>query len=150
MTDYHSESHEKAEFHVIREVMRTNQAVLAAFTRKVGMPASRLALIRLLAVGDAKEVGVMEIARQLGINAAAVTRQVQEMEEDGLVTRRPDPKDKRRIYVHLSRKGHAIFEKLHERNHQFERSLVATLTPEEVRITAKVLATIREALDAMR
>ena len=150
MSDFHSASHEKAEYHVIREVMRTHQAILAAFTHCVGMPASRLALIRLLAVGDTKEVGVMEIARQLGINAAAVTRQVQEMEEDGLVARRPDPRDKRRVYIHLSRKGRSLFEKLHDSNHKFERSLVSRIAPEELRIAAKVLAMIREALDSMR
>jgi DNA-binding MarR family transcriptional regulator len=149
MNGSHSKPHEH-EFHVIREVMRTHQAVLAAFTNCVGMPASRLTLIRLLAVGDSKELGVMEIARQLGVNAAAVTRQVQEMEKEGLIVRRPDRKDKRRIYIKLSRKGRSLFERLHDRNHRFERSLVSKIAPEELRIAAEVLATIREALNAMR
>ena len=72
------------------------------------------------------------------------------MEKEGLIVRRPDRKDKRRIYIKLSRKGRSLFERLHDRNHRFERSLVSKIAPEELRIAAEVLATIREALNAMR
>jgi hypothetical protein len=56
--------------------MRTRQAALNVFSHQVGMPAARLALMRLLAICHPEAVGIMWIARQLGIDAAAVTRQV--------------------------------------------------------------------------
>ena len=143
-------SHQEGDVHLLREIMRTHQAVLAVFSREVGMPASRLALMRLLAVTWPKRLGVMEIARQLGVNAAAVTRQVQEMEEERLVVRRADARDKRRVDIQLSAKGRKMFEELHGRSHRLERSLEATIPSEEMRIAARVLAALRGALDTMR
>lgn len=143
-------SHQENDVHLLREVMRTHQAVLAVFSREVGMPASRLALMRLLAIASPKRLGVMEIARQLGVNAAAVTRQVQEMEVEHLVVRRADAKDRRRVDIQLSAKGRKIFEELHGRSHRLERSLAATISLEEMQLAAKVLATLRGVLDTMR
>ena len=60
--------------------MRTHQALLNVFSREVGMPAARLSLMRILAIGYHEKLGIMQIARRLGIDAAAVTRQVQAME----------------------------------------------------------------------
>src|SRR4030042_962676 len=75
--------HKSDEPHLLREIIRTHQVLMAGFSREVGMPASRLELMRLLASADG-DVGVMELARHLGINAAAVRRQVQGMEGEGL------------------------------------------------------------------
>lgn len=143
-------SHQEGDVHLLREIMRTHQAMLAVFSREVGMPASRLALMRLLAMASPKRLGIMEIARQLGINAAAVTRHVREMEEERLVVRRADVKDKRRVGIQLSAKGRKVFGELHSRSHELERSLAATVSPEEVQVAAKVLAVVRGVLDTMR
>src|SRR5512137_2005549 len=88
--------HTGDEPHLLREIVRAHQVLMAGFSREVGMPASRFALMRVLADGDA---GVTDLARRLGVNAAAVTRQLQEMEAEGLVRRRADPGDGRRSYV---------------------------------------------------
>jgi DNA-binding MarR family transcriptional regulator len=143
-------SHRQGDAHLLREIMRTHQALLAVFSREVGMPASRLALMRLLATTSQGTMGVMEIARHLGVNAAAVTRQLQEMEEKHLVVRQADARDRRRTSVRLSAKGRKLFETLHDRSHKLERSLNSVITPEELQVAAKVLAAIRGVLDAMR
>ncbi len=106
------------------------------------MPASRFALMRLLA-GAGAGVGVMALARRLGINAAAVTRQVKELEAAGLVLRRADPGDGRRSYLKLSAKGSRLFAQIHERSHQLERSFVAQVGDEEVAVAAKVLSELQ-------
>jgi hypothetical protein len=77
--------HRGDEPHLLREVFRTYQVLLSGFARKTEMPASRFALMRLLANSEG-DVGVTDLARQLGINPAAVTRQVQELEREGLTT----------------------------------------------------------------
>lgn len=114
------------------------------------MPASRFALVRLLVNTDEK-VGVMDLARQLGINAAAVTRQVQEMEAEGLVRRRSDPRDGRRSYVRLSPKGFRLFETIHDRGHELERALSAVISADEMAAATAVLAKLRTFIeDLMR
>lgn len=141
--------HRGDEPHLLREVIRTYQVLMAGFSREIGMPASRLALLRLLAVAEI-DLGVMDLARQLGINAAAVTRQVQELEREGLVRRRADSKDGRRSYVSLSPKGQKLFEEIHNRSHKLERSLSSAIGAEEMATATTVLAKLRAFLEGLR
>ena len=112
-------SHSGDESHLLRELYLANQALLNNFPRIVGVSASRLALIRLLAIELPRETGTMEIARRLKINAAAVTRLVKELEEQKWVQRRGNPKDGRRTSVSLTAQGRRAFRRIHERLHEF-------------------------------
>ena len=141
--------HKGNEPHLLREVMRTYQALMAGFSREIGMPASRLAVLRTLAVTDGG-AGVMDLARSLGVNAAAVTRQVQDLERDRLIQRRSDPKDGRRTRLSLSPKGQRIFEEIHERSHVLERSLSAVITADEMAAAVTVLSKLRAFVEGLR
>ncbi|MHC1726022.1 MAG: MarR family winged helix-turn-helix transcriptional regulator [Syntrophobacteraceae bacterium] len=142
--------HTGDEPHLLREIMRTHQAVLNVFSRQVGMPAARLALMRLLAIRHPEAVGIMEIARQLGINAAAVTRQVKVMESERLVERSADARDGRRSYVNLTAEGLRIFEQLHERGHAFEQALSSAVSAEDMAAAVRVLVHLRAAVEALQ
>jgi DNA-binding MarR family transcriptional regulator len=137
--------HRGDETHLVREVLRTYQALMAGISCETGMPASRFALMRLLAVTDA-DLGVMDLARQLGINAAAVTRQVKDLERERLVRRHAEPRDARRSYVRLSPKGRRLFAKIHERTHAFERALASVIGTDESAVATAVLAKLRACL----
>lgn len=144
--------HRGHEPHLLREVFRTYQVLMSGFARKTGMPASRFALMRLLALsaGSEGDVGVTYLARQLGINSAAVTRQVQELERERLITRRADSSDGRRSHVRLSAKGRKLFEEIHNRTHDFERALSSVLGAEEMRHAAVVLSKLRTFVEGHR
>jgi DNA-binding MarR family transcriptional regulator len=134
--------HRGDEPHLLREIVRTHQVLMAGFSRGVGIPAARFALMRLLVNAD-RDVGIMDLARQLSINAAAVTRQVQEMEAEGLILRRADPRDKRRHHLRLSPKGLRLFGQIHERTHALERKLSAVISAEEMAAATQTLAKLR-------
>ena len=59
--------HAGGEPHLLREIMRTHQALVSVFTRKVGVPGARLVLLRVLAKCHPDAVGIVEIARRLGV-----------------------------------------------------------------------------------
>ena len=139
--------HSGAEPHLLREVMRTYQVLLNVFSRQVGMPASQLTLLRLLAINHPKEMGILEMARRLGVNAAAVSRQVKEMAAQNLVSRRPEPQDGRRLLVKLTHKGLRTFQEIHARAHDFEEALAANLSRAEIATAAKVLMHLRAGLE---
>jgi DNA-binding MarR family transcriptional regulator len=141
--------HRGDEPHLLREILRTYQVLMSGFARATGMPSSRFALMRLLA-NAAGDVGVTDLARQLGINPAAVTRQVQELEVEHLVKRRADPRDGRRSYVALSPKGRKQFEAIHARTHELESSLAAVLGAEEMERAAVVLSKLRAFVEDRR
>jgi len=150
MTDRAFELHHAGdEPHLLREIMRTQQAVINVFSRQVGMPAARLALMRLLASCHPQAVGIMWIARQLGVNAAAVTRQVKAMENERLVERRPDARDGRRIHVKLTADGANLFLQLHERAHTLERALGTAVSAEDLAAAVRVLGQVRAVLEAL-
>lgn len=146
----HELHHEGDEPHLLREVMRVHQVLLNVFSRQVGMPASRLALMRLIAACHSEDIGIMEIARRLAVNAAAVTRLVKEMESEGLVDRIADARDGRRSYVRLSSEGLRVFEQIHERAHEFERELGSLVSSEDMGTAVRVLSQLREALENLR
>ena len=147
--DYEQALHRGNEPHLLREVIRTYQVLMAGFSREIGMPASRLAVLRILAITDGG-AGIMDLARSLGINAAAVTRQVQDLERDRLIQRRSDPKDGRRTRLRLSPKGQRLFEEIHERSHVLERSLSAAISADEMAAAAAVLAKLRAFVEGLR
>jgi len=141
-SSFEKKRHRGDEPHLLREVVRTYQVLMTMVSRELGMPASRFALMRFLAVAET-EVGVMDLARQMGVNAAAITRQVQELERERLVRRRADPNDRRRSYLSLSPKGRKLFEVIHGRNHELERSLSSVLGAEEMRTATMVLTKLQ-------
>jgi DNA-binding MarR family transcriptional regulator len=134
--------HRGDEPHLLRDIVRTHQVLMAGFSRAVGVPAARFAVMRLL-VNAEREIGIMDLARQLGVNAAAVTRQVQEMAAAGLVRRRADPRDKRRHYLKLTPKGLRLFGQIHDRTHVLERRLSTVITAEEMAAATQTLAKLR-------
>jgi len=144
--DFEARHHRGDEPHLLRELVRAYQTLMAVFARRTGMPAARFGLLRLLAVTEG-ERGVMDLARELGVNPAAVTRQVQELERAGLVRRRADRQDRRRSHVSLSPKGRRVFAEIHVRTHELERSLAAVLGEEEMRGAARVLGRLRVAVE---
>jgi DNA-binding MarR family transcriptional regulator len=92
-------------------------------------------------------IGVLEIARTMGINGAAITRLVKKMEERGLVIRRADKLDGRKSYLRLSAKGRALLLQIHQRMHEFEDSLIADIDKKEIEIAKGILFQLRIALE---
>ncbi len=140
--------HRGDEPHLLRDVMRTHQVLMAGFARGCGVPPGRFALMRLL-VNAERDLGVMDLARQLGVNAAAVTRQVQDMESEGLVLRRPDPGDRRRHSLRHSKSGLRLFGRIHDRTHALERRLSAVITAEEMAAATQTLAKLRAFVEGL-
>jgi len=134
--------HTGDEPHLLREIVRAHHAMMRAFSRETGRPSAQFALMRTLADSE-RGLGVIEIAAALDVNAAAVTRLVNTMEDERLVRRRADPRDGRRHYVSLTEKGLTQFSLIHDRTHGLERLLEAELGAEAMRAAAAVLARLR-------
>ena len=139
--------HKGNEPHLLREIVRTHQMLVTGFSRKIGQPAARIALMRQLATAG-EPVGIMDLARSLGVNAAAVTRQIKELETQGLVERCDDPQDGRRSWLRLSPQGMQLFMALHERSHALEKAFAVAVGPDNVRTAVEVLTQLRDFLDA--
>ncbi len=139
--------HSGAEAHLLLEIMRAGKSLLSVFSREMGLPMSQIHLLRVMAGAPRGGIGVLEIARTMGINGAAITRLVKKMEERGLVIRRADKFDGRKSYLRLSAKGRALFLQIHQRIHEFEDSLIADMDKKEIETAKGILFQLRIALE---
>ncbi|MGI6737219.1 MAG: MarR family transcriptional regulator [Anaerovoracaceae bacterium] len=91
-----------------------------------------------------------EISQRLGYNKGAVARMTRSLIDEGYVTRRPDPADKRRYQLMLSEKGEAIIPVLNQKKEEYEQILTSGMTEEQVttfrRLIAMALDNLRSAL----
>lgn len=73
------------------------------FACDIPISASHFPILRLL---QAKEtLSVVDVANELGLSHPAISKQVAKMIKDGVIDKRPDPRDSRRYMLMLSEKG---------------------------------------------
>jgi MarR family transcriptional regulator, organic hydroperoxide resistance regulator len=84
----------------------------------------------------------IEVARKLGVAAPTVVKMSSHMVASGLITRRRDPIDRRRVHLHLTDRGRAVKRPLEEATRLFRRATSSGLTTEERRVMSTALAKI--------
>ncbi|MBN6051767.1 MarR family transcriptional regulator [Nonomuraea sp. RK-328] len=80
-----------------------------------------------------------DLTRTEQVTQPAITQLVTRLERDGLVERRPDPRDKRAVLVHITEAGRRIGRARHEDRTRHLVPLVARLSPEQRRAIAEAL-----------
>ena len=81
-------------------------------SRAVGAVVSRAGYALLRSVDDAGELTMGALARQCSMDPAAAARQVRSLEDDGYLTRTPDPDDGRVSVVRLTEAGHSVYRRI--------------------------------------
>ena len=94
----------------------------------------------LFEIGDAGAT-VRELRDRLGLDSGYLSRLLRSLETDGLVVVRPDPDDRRRRRVTLTRRGRTAWRRLDERSEDLARDLVAPLSPRQRQRLTEALAT---------
>lgn len=77
-----------------------------------------------------RELTPGRIARETFASGAAVTKRVKELERRGLVSRRPDSRDRRVAHLTLTDEGVALIDRLLPVQLRYERSLLSGVGPE--------------------
>ena len=85
-----------------------------------------------------------QLARRIAIEQPTMVRTIDRMARDGLVTRSPDPSDRRAIRISLTERGSALRDQLVPLAAGVNRAATAALTADEVitlrRLLAKLVA----------
>jgi MarR family transcriptional regulator, organic hydroperoxide resistance regulator len=84
----------------------------------------------------------IEVARKLGISAPTVVKMSSHMVGSGLITRRRDSADRRRVHLYLTERGRAVKKPIEEMTKRFRRATSAGLTVEERKVMAGAFAKI--------
>ncbi|GAB2749635.1 MarR family winged helix-turn-helix transcriptional regulator [Salinifilum aidingensis] len=85
-----------------------------------------------------------ELAAAVGIRGATLTQHLHAMEQDGLLTRRRDPDNRRVHLVELTERGEAAFSRMRDAAAAFDRQLRSGLAPEEVAQLERLLGRLRD------
>jgi DNA-binding MarR family transcriptional regulator len=134
--------------HLWREVILTYRQFVRRLASLTGYTGAQFEVLRQIAVSDGRST-VSELARELAVDPAAVTRLVAELTRLGLVERESDAADGRRRPVVLTDEGRRRMAELHAVLHEHEARLTAGLDPEEIETATKVLRAVRAAVDSM-
>ena len=133
--------------HLLREVLLTYRQLLSRMSAETGLSGAQFEVLRELALADGRST-VSALARQLGVDPAAVSRLVAGLEQLGIVSRVSDDRDGRRRPVVLTEDGSHLMVAFHAKAHERESALTAALDPQSIETTMQVLHTLRNALDA--
>ena len=132
--------------HLFREVLLSYKAFVRRMAAKTGVSGAQFELLRQLALADGRST-TSELARELDVDPAAVTRLVAGLHELGLVEREDDARDRRRRPVVLTPAGRDFMLRLHAELHARESALGTQLDPADVKTATEVLRTIRSVLE---
>jgi DNA-binding MarR family transcriptional regulator len=92
---------------------------------------------------------VSELAAAERIRPQSMAQTIVELEAEGLVTRKPDPNDKRRALVELTDQGHATLQNdRRQRDGWLAQAIVEQLTAEEQATLTEAVAVLQRLADS--
>ena len=131
------------------------QTLREAIAERMGISTPQYNILRTIAErgADADDGGVSDIARRLGVSVPFAVTQTGRLIEAGLVDKRPDPGDRRRVRLSLSKAGRAAITDAAPFQQRVNDILFACLTAKgfrDLKRTAEALnACAEEALGAI-
>jgi DNA-binding MarR family transcriptional regulator len=125
----------------------TGHVLRSAFESFVGIPMSRLRLLAHM-YGNG-ELSQADLQRHLEVDGATVTRQVKQLQAEGLLQRRVDPKDNRFTLVTLTEAGQHMVETLMGRGQEFQQLAIQNIEMDKLGAAVGVLAQMRCNLQAL-
>ncbi len=132
----------------LRRLWRLNHALERASARmevELGVTAQQRFLLR--TVGRFPGITPGQVARVLHVDPGTVSATVRRLEQKGLVQRRRDPADHRRVALGLTRKGHGLDTPTRGTIESAAEELLATRAPGDVATALAVLDALVDHLD---
>lgn len=111
--------------------MASRSYVKAANQVVIDLPGGPRGYQLLAIAAQALPITQLVIAQQLGIDRTVMTYLLDDLEETGLVERRPDPSDRRARRIVATEKGHARLAELRQRLQLAEDHMLAALDESE-------------------
>lgn len=96
----------------LKRIAERLQSEVAVILGRDGYPIAQAHFPILAALDADGPLGVVAIARRVGMSQPGVTRSVEGLVELGVVALEPDPNDRRGRIVHLTKAGHALVQRM--------------------------------------
>ncbi len=126
---------------VPQQITRTYYALLPVFEQHMGMSRARWHVLKRVFLEG--QISQARLQSQLRVDGAAITRQVKQLEAQGLISRSADPQDNRFTLVTLTEAGRELVAERMGVRDSFEAKVIAGMSAAEV-------AALRRGLDHIR
>jgi len=144
------DDHEGREDNYVRRLGRTTRAMRRHLEQTISdVPGGMSAWWVLRYLHRAGPQVQADIAENIGVAGSTLTRRLEQMEADGLITRTVDDADKRRVIVALSERGEALRSGQRERADATTAALLEGVSPEDLAAFGRVMERIDENLRAL-
>ena len=152
-TDVHARGAAREREEVLGELMLAFVELLGAERRRrgrdqhrrEGLTMAQVSALRVLDRTDEATAG--QLAKAADLNPASMTAMLDNLERDGIVTRRRSPDDRRVCLVSLTEHGRALFAERRARFYARWREQLEGLSDEDVAAGVAALRAIAELLD---
>ncbi|CAM4103023.1 MarR family winged helix-turn-helix transcriptional regulator [Saccharibacillus endophyticus] len=122
---------------IVERLQLLNNRIGTAFSGCAGISATRFRLLQELFA--AEEVGQTALQKSLGIDGAAVTRHLKQLEAKDFVSRRNCPDDNRVTLVHLTERGREHIDEFVQEKSRLIENLFDGFDAEERKALANML-----------
>lgn len=92
-------------------------------------------------------IRLSELAVALGVDTSTLTPRAQRLERDGLIVRKPDPRDRRAALLHVTRRGQATLSRVFKTRADMFDEILSGWTDRDRAQAAKVLTRLAGELD---
>ncbi|MFE3143636.1 MarR family winged helix-turn-helix transcriptional regulator [Streptomyces scopuliridis] len=99
---------------------------------QAGVSLDRAAVALLRQIADTEPLRPGELAIRLAVEASHVTRQVQQLEKSGYVTRVPDPEDGRAQRIQLTPVGRRVIDRIRDASRRGMQAALADWSPQDL------------------
>jgi DNA-binding MarR family transcriptional regulator len=123
-----------AAIHLLRRVRRVDLAL--------GLTPARLSVLSVLVFGSARTLGELATAEQ--VSAPTITRLVAGLEREQLVTRQPDPHDRRIVRVAATPRAARLMQRGRQARVRDLTTLLETLSPADLAILGRATEILRD------
>jgi len=123
------------------------RAAKTAFHRRVGISEARLHVLGTLYLFG--ELSQAELQRRLDVDGAAVTRQVKQLEAEGLLSRRADPADNRFTLVMLTPEGKEKLREVARTAREFFATILEGVSEDDLACVRRAMVRVRANLEKM-
>ncbi|HVV11230.1 MarR family winged helix-turn-helix transcriptional regulator [Amycolatopsis sp.] len=110
--------------------------------------ADRAGYLLLLTLEQSGSLDVMTLAAELGLDPSTAARQVAAAHKAGLVTREPDPHDRRRSIVAATARGKAVMREIRARRRAGTAEMLAGWSEKDRRAVAELFHRYNQAIAA--
>ena len=135
--------HEQAVLGLMRTSRAIEESWLSYLKRTERISISQYNILRILRGAQPAAIKSSDIADRMIYRDPDVTRLVDRLSKQGLVSREEDPADRRVVLVRITDSGLALLARLDEPADRYTRSVMAGLNPQRLRELCSLLDEVR-------